>query len=127
VLNALLERPSASGASTSPSAGRATWSGRCLPDLSKSPNTVSVALSALSVAPHRRRRSPKLTPPSEADGIRRQIMIHMGRNPSYDDLSVLFASDKELSAKCDVEMMPYHDGSHDDFDAFPPRFAMPWW
>jgi hypothetical protein len=60
-------------------------------------------------------------PPSEADEIRRQIMIHMGPNPSYDYLSTFFASYVELSALYDVEMTSYYSGSSSSSSAFPPQ------
>jgi hypothetical protein len=45
----------------------------------------------------------------------------MEPNPSYDDLSVFFASYTELFASYDAETMPYHDSSRNGFDAFPSR------
>jgi hypothetical protein len=58
-----------------------------------------------------------MTSPSEANELRLQTVIHMGTNPSYDDLPVFFASYAELPVSCDIETMPYCGG----FDAFPPR------
>jgi hypothetical protein len=88
---------------------------------SESPDAVSVALCALSLAPRGRRRRPRLAPPFEADEIRRHIAIHMGPNPSYDDMSVFFASYAELSVLYDIETTPYRGDSRDGFNAFPPR------
>lgn len=62
------------------------------PALLQSPDTVSEALGALSLAPHEQRERPRPSPPSEAGEIRRHVAIYMGPNPSYDDLSVFFAS-----------------------------------
>jgi hypothetical protein len=45
----------------------------------------------------------------------------MGPNPSYDDLSIFFASYAELSASYDAETASYHDGSSGGFGSFPPR------
>jgi hypothetical protein len=90
-------------------------------DLLESSDAVSLALDALSLAsPRRQRMRPRLAPPSKADEIRHQIVIHMGPNPSYDDMSVFFAFYVELFVLCDVETTPYHDG----FDAFSPRLRL---
>lgn len=44
----------------------------------------------------------------------------MAPNPSYDDLSVFFASYAELSVSYDEETSSYHGGSNSDFGAFLP-------
>jgi hypothetical protein len=93
------------------------------PVLSKSLDVVSTALSALSLAPCTRQRRPRPASPSEGNEIRWHIVIHMGPNPSYDDMSVFFASYVELSASCDAETTPYHNS----FGAFPPRLRHARW
>jgi hypothetical protein len=70
---------------------------------SESLDVVSVALDTLGLAPRRWRRRARPAPPSEADKIRQQIVIHMAQNPSYDDMSVFFASYAEFSASCNTE------------------------
>jgi hypothetical protein len=47
----------------------------------ESPDTVLKALDTLSVAPRGRCEEHRSAPPSEADEIRRQIAIHMGKTP----------------------------------------------
>jgi hypothetical protein len=49
------------------------------PTLPESPNTILVALGALSLAPHRWREGPIPALLFEADKIRRHITIHMGQ------------------------------------------------
>jgi hypothetical protein len=85
----------------------------------ESPEDVSVALGNLNLAPRKRRRRPRPAPPSEADEIWWQIAIHMGLNPSINDLSVFCVSYAELSASCDVETTPYLGG----LGALPPRLC----
>jgi hypothetical protein len=79
------------------------------PTPSESLDVVSAALGTLSLAQHRQRRRPKLTLHFEVCEIRRQIAIHIGLDPSYDDLSVFFASYVELVASGDAETTPYSD------------------
>lgn len=77
----------------------------------KNPNTVLEALASLSLAPHQRREEHNLALPSKDDEIRRHIGIHMGPDPTYDDMSVFFASYMELYVLYDAEASSYHDGS----------------
>jgi hypothetical protein len=59
-------------------------------------------------------------PPSKVDKIRRHIVIHMGPNPLYDDLSAFFASYAELSALYDEEATSYYGGSSSSPSSVPP-------
>jgi hypothetical protein len=89
----------------------------------KSPDIVSEALNALSLAPRKQREGPKSAPPSEANEIRRHITIHMGPNPSYDNRSVFYASYTELSASYGMKTSSYYDDSNSGFGTFPPRLC----
>lgn len=55
------------------------------------------ALGNLYLVPKRQDK----TLPSMGDKIRRQIMVHMGPDPSYDHLWAFFSSYTSLSALCD--------------------------
>lgn len=59
-------------------------------------DTVLEALGDISLTPRRRREGHRLAPPSKVDKISQQIMILMGPNPLYDNLSTLFATYEEL-------------------------------
>jgi hypothetical protein len=63
----------------------------------RNPDTISKAFGALRLTPCGWREGHGLAPPYEVDKIRRQITIHMGPNPSYDDLMAFFASLEDLS------------------------------
>jgi hypothetical protein len=59
--------------------------------------------------------------PSEVDEIRRHITIHMGPDPSYDDLWAFFSSYVELSAWYDEERLPHRDSFIGSPRVFPPH------
>jgi hypothetical protein len=88
-----------------------------------SPDTVSEALNALGLAPRKRHEGPRLAPLSEANEIRRQIMIHMGPTPSYDNLSTFFMSYTKFSTSYDAKTSSYYDGSSSRSSAFSPRLC----
>lgn len=56
----------------------------------ENPDAVLEALGGLSLAPCGRHERHRPAPPFKADEEIRQITIHMGPNPSYDDLSDFF-------------------------------------
>jgi hypothetical protein len=88
-----------------------------------STDAISHALSGLILAPRARRERRGLAPPFEADKIRRQIAIHMGPNPSYDNLSAFFASYAKHSALYSVETMSYYGSSIISTHVFPPQLC----
>jgi hypothetical protein len=51
-------------------------------------------------------------------------MIHMGPNPSYDDLSAFFASYAELSASYDAKMSPNYGEFISGSGAFEPLLRL---
>lgn len=59
--------------------------------------------------------------PSKADVIRRQIAIHLGPNPSYDDLWAFFLSYSELFTLYNEGRLPHHSGSSGSPSVFPPH------
>jgi hypothetical protein len=61
-----------------------------------------------------------LGPLSDANKIRRQITIHMGPNPSFDNLTTFFVFYAELSTLYAVEMTCCYGGSSSTPDAFSP-------
>jgi hypothetical protein len=112
-----LERPPALETSISSSTERVIWSEWRPPE---NPNAVSEALGGISLTACGQREEHRLAPPIEIDEIRRHIAIHMGSDPSYDDLLVFFASYTELSALYDAETSSYHDSSSSSPGTFPP-------
>jgi hypothetical protein len=91
----------------------------------ENPNAVSEALGGLSLAPRGRRGENRPALPSKVDEIKRKIVIHMGPNSTYDDLSIFFASYTKLSTLYDTETLSYHGGSSSGPSAFLPRLRAP--
>jgi hypothetical protein len=62
------------------------------PPPSKNLNTIAEALGALWLAPREQDAELDPTFPSVNEETKRQIVLHMGPNPSYDDLWAFFSS-----------------------------------
>jgi hypothetical protein len=81
--------------------GEMVWDLEVRPLLPRNLETIMEAIGNLYLVPKRQDKEQDLTLPSMGDKIRRQIMVHMGPDPSYDHLWAFFSSYTSLSALCD--------------------------
>lgn len=97
------------------------WAAPARPPSPKNPNATTKAFGGLSLALQGQGTGQGLSLPYEDDDIRRHIAIHMGPNPSYDNIWAFFSSYAELSTLYDEERLPHPGGSNGSHGVIPPH------